>query len=159
MRGWTISGIPRISSGFPVTISSDGDRSLIGSLPNGVNNQSLDLPDFTSGPLNFNHDPRNGQPYFNTSLFQPQELGTAGNASRRSFYGPGMFNSDIALLRSFQLDESRTLQFRLESFNVFNHTQFFGPAAVNGDINSALFGQVVKADPPRRMQVAIKFVF
>ena len=44
-------GITRASSGFPVTISSDGDRSLMGSLPNGVNNKSLDLPDFAPGPL------------------------------------------------------------------------------------------------------------
>ena len=159
LQGWTISGITRISTGFPVTISSDGDQSLIGSLPNGVNNQSLDLPDFISGPLRLNHDPRNGQPYFNTSLFQLQALGTPGNASRRSFYGPGMFNSDIALLRSFQLDDTKALQFRMETFNTFNHTQFFGPAAVNGDLDSDLFGHVVKAAPPRLMQLALKFTF
>lgn len=159
LQGWTISGITRISTGFPVTISSDGDQSLIGSLPNGVNNQSLDLPDFTPGPLNLNHDPRNGQPYFNTSLFQVQALGTSGNAPRRSFYGPGMFNSDIALLRSFQLADTKALQLRLETFNTFNHTQFFGPAAVNGDFDSDLFGHVVKAAPPRLMQLALKFTF
>ena len=158
-QGWSVSGITRLSSGFPVTISSNSDRSLMGSLPNGVNNHSLDLPDFTPGPLNLNHDPRNGLPYFNTSLFSPNALGTPGNASRRSFYGPGMFNSDIALLRSFQFSESKTLQFRLESFNTFNHTQFFGPAAVNGDADSGLFGQVVKAASPRLMQVALKFTF
>jgi hypothetical protein len=159
LQGWTISGITRASTGFPVTISSDGDRSLLGSLPNGVNNQSLDLPDFTPGPLNLNQNPRNGQPYFNTSLFQPQALGTPGTASRRSFYGPGMFNSDLALLRSFPLSESKALQFRLETFNTFNHTQFFGPAAVNGDIDSDLFGHVVNAAPPRLMQLALKFTF
>lgn len=159
LQGWTISGITRLSSGFPVTISSDGDRSLIGSLPNGVNNQSLDLPDFTPGPLNINHDPRNGQIYFNTALFQPQALGTAGNAPRRSFYGPGMFNSDMALMRSFQLSEAKALQFRLETFNTFNHAQFFGPGAVNGDADSDLFGHVVKAAPPRLMQLALKFTF
>lgn len=159
LRGWTISGITHISSGFPVTISSDGDNSLIGSLPNGVNNQSLDLPDFTPGNLNLNQNPRNGQPYFNTSLFQPQALGTPGNSPRRFFYGPGMFNSDLALFRSFHLSEAKALQFRLETFNTFNHTQFFGPAAVNGDLDSDLFGHVVKAAPPRLMQLAVKFMF
>jgi hypothetical protein len=158
-RGWVVSGITRLSSGFPVTISSDSDRSLIGSLPNGVNNQSLDLPDFTPGPLNINHDPRNGGVYFNTSLFQQQALGTAGNSPRRFFYGPGMFNSDIALQRTFKFPESRDLQFRLETFNTFNHTQFFGPGAVNGDADSALFGRVVKAASPRLAQIALKFTF
>jgi len=158
-HGWTISGITRVSTGFPVDISSDGDNSLMGSLPNGVNNHSIDLPDFTPGPLNLNHNPRNGLPYFNTSLFAPNALGTPGTASRRSFYGPGMLNFDLALLRSFAFTESKVLQFRLETFNTFNHAQFFGPVAVDGDINSRTFGQVVRAAPPRLVQLALKFTF
>jgi len=132
---------------------------LMGSLPNGVNNQSLDLPDFTPGNLNLNHDPRNGLPYFNTSLFSSNALGTPGTASRRSFHGPGAFNFDLALLRTFRITESKALQFRLETFNTFNHTQFFGPVAVDGGIDTALFGHVVKAAPPRLMQIALKFTF
>jgi hypothetical protein len=159
IEGWAFSGITRVSSGFPVTISSDGDRSLMGSLPNGVNNRSLDLPDFTAGALSLNGSPRNGLPYFNTSLFSPNALGAPGNASRRFFYGPGMFNTDLALRKVFHLSEARTLEMRLETFNIFNHTQFFGPASVNGDISSAQFGQVVKAAPPRLVQLAIKFAF
>jgi hypothetical protein len=158
-QGWSLSGITRVSSGFPVTISSDSDRSLTGSLPNGVNNKSLDFPDFTPGPLNLNHDLRNGLPYFNQLVFTPNALGTPGTASRRSFHGPGLVNFDIALRRSFRLDESKTLEFRLETFNTFNHAQFFGPAAVNGDISSTSFGEVVKAAPPRLTQIALKFTF
>ncbi len=156
-EGWSLSGIARLSSGFPVTISSDGDRSLMGSLPNGVNNRSLDLPDFTPGSLALNHDPRNGQPYFNTDLFSPNALGTPGSASRRSFSGPGMLNFDTALRRSFSVGLEKTLELRLETFNTFNHAQFFGPAAVNGDSSSDLFGQVVKASAPRLVQLAVKF--
>jgi len=48
---------------------------------------------------------------------------------------------------------------RLETFNIFNHTQFFGPQFVNGNISSPLFGEVVKAAPPRLMQLAVKFTF
>jgi hypothetical protein len=158
-RGWTISGITRATSGFPVTISSDGDRSFEGSLPNGVNNRSLDRPDSTPGPLQLNRDPRNGLPYFNTSLFSQNAPGTPGTASRRSFDGPGAINFDIALRRIFRFTETRMLEFRLESFNTFNHAQFFGPVAVNGDIDSALFGQVVQAAPPRLVQAALKFSF
>jgi hypothetical protein len=158
-RGWSISGITRANSGFPVTISADGDRSLMGSLPNGVNNKSLDLPDFTPGPLNLNHDPRNGLPYFNASLFSLNALGTPGTASRRSFSGPGMLNFDLALKRLFQFGDSKSLELRVETFNTFNHAQFFGPVAVDGDINSNLFGQVVKAAPPRLLQLALKLAF
>jgi hypothetical protein len=51
------------------------------------------------------------------------------------------------------------IEFRLETFNTFNHTQFFGPVAVNGDIDSALFGQAVRTASPRLVQAALKFTF
>jgi hypothetical protein len=158
-KGWAISGITRASTGFPVTLAEHGDNSLQGSLPNGVNNHSLDLPDYVPGDLRLNGNPRNGQPYVNTSLFTENALGTPGSASRRSFYGPGTLNFDLALLRSFALTESKALQFRLETFNTFNHAQFFGPAAVNGDFGTGTFGYVVKAAPPRLVQLALKFTF
>ena len=47
----------------------------------------------------------------------------------------------------------------MEAFNVFNHAQFFGAAAVNGNISSAGFGQIVNAAPPRQVQMAVKFQF
>lgn len=158
-KGWAISGITRVSTGFPVTISADGDNSLQGSVPNGVNNHSLDLPDRLLGDLAINKDPRNALPYFDTSRFALNALGSPGSASRRSFYGPGQLNFDMALLRTFAISENKSLQFRFETFNTFNHTQFFGPSAVNGDHSSDLFGHVVKTAPPRRSQVALKFTF
>jgi hypothetical protein len=157
--GWVISGITRASTGFPVTLAEHGDNSLQGSLPNGVNNHSLDLPDYAGGGLKLNPDPRNGQDYFNASAFAANALGTPGSASRRSFHGPGAWNFDLALLRTFALAEKKSLEFRLETFNAFNHTQFFGPAAVNGDFGTGTFGQVVKAAPPRLVQLALKFLF
>jgi hypothetical protein len=153
------SGITRASTGFPVTLAVHGDNSLQGSLPNGVNNHSLDLPDHTPGDLKLSGNTRNGREYFNTSLFALNALGTPGSASRRSFYGPGAVNFDLALLRTFVLTEGKMLQFRLETFNTFNHAQFFGPAAVNGDFGTGTFGQVVKAAPPRLVQLALKFTF
>jgi len=158
-NGWMLTGIQRFSTGFPVTMAADGDNSLTGSVPNGVNNKSLDLPDQAPGSLNLNSNPRNGLEYFNTSLFSDNALGTPRTASRRSFYGPGMVSSDLALLRSFRFGESKALEFRWETFNTFNHAQFFGPAAVNGNIDSDLFGKVVKAAPPRLMQFALKLNF
>lgn len=158
-EGWALSGITRASTGFPVTLSTSGDNSLQGSNPNGVNNRYLDVPDYNGAPLAINSNPRNGLSYFNAAAFSPNAIGTLGTAGRRSFHGPGMFNTDLALLRNFQISESKVLQFRLETFNLFNKAQFFGPAAVNGNVDSALFGQVVNAAPPRLMQLAIKFTF
>jgi hypothetical protein len=158
-RGWAISGITHVSTGFPVTLYNYGDNSLLGAAPNGVNNYGVDEPQFTPGPLGLNHNPRNGSPYFNTSPFSLQPLGTPGNAKRRFFFGPGMDNYDMALQKTLPLTETKNFGFRLEAFNIFNHAQFYGPASVNGNINSPSFGQVVSAAAPRLMQASIKFNF
>jgi len=159
MDGWSLSGIARASTGLPVTLLSDGDNSLTGSIPNGVNNHSLDLPDYNGAPLRLNGNPRNGLPYFNVLAFSNNGLGSPGSSSRRFFHGPGALNFDLALLKSFHLNQDRVLQFRLEAFNAFNHAQFFGPTAVDGDVTTALFGHVVNAAPPRLVQAALKFTF
>jgi hypothetical protein len=116
-------------------------------------------PSDIDGPLNLNKDPRNGLPYFNTAAFTENALGTPGNASRRSFYGPGEVNFDLALLKNFNFKESSASVPRLETFTTFNHAQFFGPVAVDGDRDSATFGQVVKSAPPRLVQLAAKITF
>ena len=157
--GWEVSGITRFSAGFPVTLINYGDNSLLGAEPNGVNNYGVDEPDVAPGSLDLNHNPRNGQAYFNASLFSENALGTPGNASRRYFFGPGMANFDIALMKTLRLTESKSLQFRVEGFNIFNHAQFFGPQAVDGNISSTTFGQVISAAAPRLAQVSAKFIF
>ena len=157
--GFEFSGITRFSTGFPVTLFNNADTSLLGTIPNGINNNGVDTPDYAPGPLDLNRDPRNGRPAFNTALFSLPALGRIGTADRRFFYGPGMANWDMALAKSLRLAESRTLQLRLEAFNVWNHAQFYGAAAVNGNIASSNFGQTVSAAPPRLVQVAAKFNF
>jgi Carboxypeptidase regulatory-like domain/TonB dependent receptor-like, beta-barrel len=158
-KDWRFSGITHLSSGFPVTLVNNGDNSLLGTNPNGVNNSSIDEPELAPGPLDLNSNPRNGQSYFNTSLFSFQPLGTPGNSPRRFFYGPGSENLDVALSKSVPLRESTALLFRIEAFNVFNHAQFFGPLSVDGVLGSSSFGDVVSAAAPRILQAAVKLTF
>jgi Carboxypeptidase regulatory-like domain len=161
-KGWSWSGITRFSTGFPVTLYSLGDNSLLGAEPNGINNFGIDLPDYTPGLLDLNHNPRNNnQLYFNTSLFSMNALGTPGNASRRFFYGPGIDNYDMALAKTLPLTESKSLLFRVETFNTFNHAQFYGPASVDGNISDlgTTFGHVISSAPGRVMQLTAKFNF
>jgi len=148
-----------LSSGLPVTLVNYGDNSLLGAEPNGINNYGVDQPDVASGPLSLNSNPRKGQSYFNAALFSENALGTPGNASRRFFSGPGMVNFDMAILKNVRLTESKALQLRFEAFNVFNHAQFFGPQAVDGNIGSSTFGQIVNAAAPRLVQLGVKFTF
>jgi hypothetical protein len=64
----------------------------------------------------------------------------------------------MALAKDLRLTESKTLEFRAELFNAFNHAQFLNP---NGNITSgpSAFGIVTGAASPRIGQLAIKFQF
>ena len=161
-EGWSVSGITRFASGLPVTLYNNTDSSLLGSIPNGINNNGVDTPYYTPGDLKVNTNPRDSRVAFNTSLFATDMtpyLGQIGNARRRFFYGPGLENFDVAVQKMVKLGETTSLQFRMEAFNVFNHAQFFGASSVNGNISSVAFGQIVNAMPPRQVQFAVKFAF
>jgi hypothetical protein len=159
-KGWSLSGITHFSTGFPVTMINNGDNSLIGTNPNGVNNSSIDEPDYNGGALRLSSNPRgNKNNYFSTTAFSMNALGEAGTSKRRFFYGPGQDNYDMAVSKNLSFTESKSLLFRVEAFNVFNHAQFFGPQSVDGDIGSSTFGNVLSAASPRILQGALKFSF
>jgi hypothetical protein len=172
--GWKLSGITRFSTGLPVTLLELDDNSLTGTTSAGPNNNGIDTPNFTPGPLNFTN-PRSGQPYFNPSLFTSEQLGQLGNARRRFFRGPGINNWDMALLKDFTVRERMHIEFRAEFFNVFNHTQFVatsglgspgtgtcvtsGPGESCAGVPGSSFGIITVARDPRIGQVALKFNF
>jgi hypothetical protein len=158
-EGWSLTGVTRFTTGFPVTLYNNNDTSLLGTIPNGINNNGVDTPNVAPGNLQVNTDPRNGRPAFNTSLFSLPALGQLGTAAPRFFYGPGIENFDLALLKNLHFSESKWLQIRIEAFNAVNHAQFYGAAAVNGNISSPSFGQIISADAPRLLQLAAKFYF
>lgn len=161
-RDWSLSGITRFATGFPITMINNGDNSFTGTNPNGVNNSDIDEPDYNGGPLHLNHNPRSGSHnYFNTSAFSMNQPGEPGTAKRRFFFGPGADNFDMAIQKNLPFTESRALLFRLEAFNAFNHPQFDGPSTVDGNYSDlgSTFGQVIGAAPPRILQGAVKLSF
>jgi hypothetical protein len=158
--GWIITGITRFTTGLPVTFEEYDDHSLLGTnSAGGVG--VLDVPNYAGGPLNIT-DPRRADlsagtnPYFNVAAFPKEALGQLGNANHRFFHGPGLNNWDMALLKDLRLTESKSLEFRGEFFNIFNHAQFGLPSGRRDKTN---FGFVTTANPPRIGQVAIKLLF
>ena len=150
-QGWTVNGITRFATGFPVIIrQSNGDISLTGS--------SSDQPNLI-GPI-VKEDPRNLDAnglnrYFLTDAFELNTvLGTFGTSSRRFFHGPGIINTDFGVAKRIPITESMAVEFRGEFFNIFNHAQFNNP---RGDASSDLFGAVTSARAPRIGQVSAKF--
>jgi hypothetical protein len=153
VNGWTFVGITRATTGFPISLNEGGlDISLVGS-------GAIDVPNLV-GPV-VTQDPHKPGPngpntYFFPDAFAAQPLGTFGTASRRFFHGPGIFNTDFALMKSTAVTERTALEIRAEFFNIFNHTQFNNPS---GNFSSGNFGVVTGARDPRIGQVSMKFVF
>jgi hypothetical protein len=154
--GWVFSGVSEFASGQPITLKEDDDRSLSGTFGG-----PIDVPSYSNNGSKLYNDrnPRDGKLYFNRTYFKPEPLGQVGNAMRRSFAGPGLLNSNMALAKSTKITESTQLQFRAEAFNVFNHAQFSNPSGDISNSGSHGFGYVTKALDPRILQVALKLLF
>ncbi|MFZ0954549.1 MAG: carboxypeptidase regulatory-like domain-containing protein [Candidatus Sulfotelmatobacter sp.] len=155
--GWALSGISTFAKGEPVQISENDDNSLSGTF-----DDTIDEPSYSgTGPLYVNRNPRNqaGLPYFNPNYFTAEPVGQVGNAMRRFFSGPGIYNFDMALLKDTQITEGLQAQFRAEAFNVFNHAQFTNPSGNFNNTGAGGFGFVTGARDPRIMQLALKFLF
>jgi len=154
--GWKISGISTFASGEPVQLNESDDRSLTGTF-----NDTVDEPSYAGGgqKLYQNKNPRSGQPFFNPDYFVFEPMGQVGNAMRRFFSGPGLLNTDLALLKNTRVLENQQIQFRAEAFNVFNHAQFNNPSGQIDNTGAGGFGYVTSANDPRIMQVALKYIF
>jgi hypothetical protein len=154
--GWSISGITTFATGLPVNLSDSIDYSLTGTQ---FTEAPIDVPEFSGGNITGDHNPRHGNAYFNTSLFSSETLGQIGNARRRFFHGPGLNNWNLALLKETKFTESKSLEFRAEAFNIFNHAQFFNPDGQVEDVSIGTFGLISAARDPRILQLALKFLF
>lgn len=152
--GWSMSGITSFVTGLPISISENDDNSLSGTA---TTEAPYDLPEIVPGQnIYVSKNPRSGQAYFNVGLFAPEPLGQFGNSPRRFFHGPGLNNWDMTLSKVTKITESKSLELRLDAFNVWNHTQFLNPT---GLFNSSQFGIVTGANPPRILQIGAKFLF
>ncbi len=146
--GWQVSGVVTAESGTPLNITLGGAAGSNG-LPNGTNR-----PNF-SGSISYPHTV--GQ-WFGTNAFSAPALGQWGTLGFDALRGPGRDNWNISLFKNFTLSEARgsRLEFRAESFNTFNHTQF---NAVSTSFSAGNFGQVTSVFDPRVFQLGMKLYF
>ncbi len=102
--------------------------------------------------------PQNGLPYLNAASFQIPAGTPFGNAGRNIARGPNFNQLDFAANKSFQLPfESMRMQFRVEFFNLLNHTNFLPP---NSNFSSAAaFGKITQAFDARQVQFGLKLSF
>jgi hypothetical protein len=186
--GWELSGITLFQTGTPFSVINGGSSNGISVLDNaGVANGTgaASYPDVIgdvnkAAPFGGNNSKSFGPILGNPAAFAAPEGLTFGDAGRNYMNNPSRLNFDIALLKHFQITEGSNLEFRMEAFNVFNHTQFriYDPDLGNtgsntiscyGGLNnsagdpSCLSGNAflhpVDAHRPRTMQFGLKFNF
>jgi hypothetical protein len=155
---WNVSGIATFASGAPtnVTFGTTSGVDLIG----GGDGQRIDI----TGNPQLAYGVRNGNQFFNTSVFALPPLGYIGNASRDVYRGPGQNQWDLAAFKNFVIREKVTFQLRSEFYNAFNHVQWstinsaanFNPA---GQQVNTLFGKATADRGPRLIQVAMRVSF
>jgi hypothetical protein len=148
--------------GFPFTVYSGVDNSFSGEFE--------DRADFTGTNISqaqLSSSRSHGQmvqEWFNTSLFQPNAIGTFGNIGKNDLRGPHLFNTDLALVKDTKFGERYNVQFRAEAFNAFNTVNFQlyttnGNTGLDRSQADPTFGQIFNAASPRILQFALKFMF
>ena len=154
LGGWVVSGIGSLNSGLPftATLSNGIDPGGLGILGSSAAGPRPDqVADPNSGDHTFLH-------WFNTAAFTaiPSGVVRPGNAHRGTINGPGFQRWDLALFKNFKVTEGSTFQFRAETTNTFNHTNF---DSISTSATSGLFGQVTAVRGPRIMDLGLKFNF
>ena len=151
LGGWQLNGIVSAQTGNPLALSASNVANIFnpGERPNN-NGKSAKLSGSVAGRLS---------QYFTTADFSQPATYTLGNVSRTlpDVRTPGLANLDVSLFKHFAITERLNLEFRAESFNVFNTPQFGGP---NTSVTSSSFGVITsQANAPRQIQLALKLLF
>ncbi|MBK9167163.1 MAG: TonB-dependent receptor [Bryobacterales bacterium] len=144
---WSFNGIMTYQTGFPFSVTQQGNRQNTGGGPQ--------RPDFVPGanPRLDNPDPAQ---WFNTAAFRFADL-KFGEVGRNILRQPGIRTWDIGLFKEFPVKELHRFQFRFEAFNLFNTPVFRAPNAVLG---TPAFGQITATwQDNRQLQFALKYLF
>ena len=144
---WRFSPLVKIYSGQYVSVITSSDVALTAIASQRVNQLSAN-PYGAKTPKSF----------LNPAAFALPATGTLGNSGNNSIAGPGSWQFDAALSRSFQVRESQKVEIRAEAFNLTNSFRM-DPAKLVNTLNSGTFGQVTGALDPRIMQFALKYFF
>jgi hypothetical protein len=156
LGGWEVSGIQTAQSGLPATVASKQlvdptGIDCLGPSPCVLRSNQVGTPN--------TGDQNQYSNWFNAGIFPDILPGQTTQPSERpgALRLPGFWRTDLAMFKNFKLTERFNLQFRTESFNVFNHLNPICCASFTE--SSTSFDKVTTARDPRNMQFALKLEF
>jgi len=154
--GWTLSGVTQAETGSPQNIYYNGPDVL------GLGGNTTNRPNVV-GPVSF---PKTQKAWFSTASFANPVAPWAGggnngfgDARKDTIVQPGLFNWNLSLYKDFDFTsraEGPRLEFRVESFNTFNHTEWNG---IDTGTTDTTYGQVTSTYDPREFQFGGKILF
>ncbi|HYG97579.1 MAG TPA: TonB-dependent receptor [Terriglobales bacterium] len=156
VNGWMISNITSIQSG--ANLQSAYDKGFRASGPSGVSGLNFEVkerfflgtPDYTLIPT-LTCDPSEAlgpNQAIQGCFALPQQGGQNGPINMPYMRGPGYFNSDIAVQKTFKVTEGQNIQFRMSAFNFLNHPLWTFNNDIDGNIR-ATFDQNKNFAPAR----------
>jgi hypothetical protein len=159
--GWSIDPILNLHTGYPLALYN------FGSDPTGTGSRGL-RPDCNGQNHVFGRkdafDPTSGAfigyQWFDPSAYSPSPVGQFGNCPAQGpVRGPGYADIDLSLQKDFPIKEAIKMQFRADFVNAFNHVNLNAPATDISGSNMGLIGASQGSQPPRNIQLALKFYF
>ncbi|WP_420239658.1 TonB-dependent receptor domain-containing protein [Telmatobacter bradus] len=154
LGGWQATGILQARSGDPLTFAYSPSTSQSVSPLISVDGRNAYRPNQSGAAV---ASGKSYQQYFNTASFSsPSSSNPFGNSPRNAVRGYDYWNFDLGLTKDFTTPAKTHTQFRAESFNLANHTNFGEPNPVYG---SGTFGEITTTLPARILQLAVKVVF
>jgi hypothetical protein len=138
LDNWEFSGITAYQTGSPFSVVNAGSASGVGAEDNAGVGNALGLgsypdrvgsargvkPNGSGNGLTSGNGSNVGPLLLNPSAFVAPRGLTFGNSGRNALNNPTRTNFNMSLLKHFPLSGDRTIEFRTEAFNIFNHTQF-----------------------------------
>jgi hypothetical protein len=145
LAGWKVGLLETLQSGAPFTVLTTANTTNAfpaGPLrPNLVGNPVLPSSEQTLGH------------WFNTAAFANPAPFTFGNSPRSVLRGPGLATTDLNLEKRVGLPRGRSLDFRVEAYNLLNRTNFNIPGFTFG---ASDFGVISSARSARTVQLGVR---
>jgi hypothetical protein len=146
--GWQLSGNVSAQSGIPIDVTLGQDWNYDG--------VAGDRPDL-AGPIRYASGSKDARAarFFDPAAFAaPAIHNTFGNLRRNALYGPGWWNADVALVKSWHVTETKAVQLRGEAYDALNHNNLDNPVTT---VSSKDFAKILTRSGIRTLQVALKF--
>ena len=159
--GWSVSGITIYRTGAPFSLAFTVPSNYIGWW--GGRPDTVAGADLYAGQQS-GHDIVKGVQWFNPNGFAPPQPWLYGNSARNMLFGPGFWNWDIGVQKTFTVREGHRIQLRFDGLNAFNHFNLGAPNATiadtrDGGLPNPNAGKILSGSGSRILQLGLKYMF